>query len=282
MTISPRVPLTALGVAVLALLSSCRAISDGLRKTSAEAPPIIKNHVPLKYYYGDLQAQKGTLTTKGDLQTNDGQTRPYYLNAYDSAEADEVKRKGVRNEIIYELMTAIDQGYQDHERIFRAEFVTKGVVLDSTHMAVDLAATVMVPESTKTVLSAIAAGLGAVNTSIDKNFFDQKSIEIVVLEMRTLRKAKADEITKMLSTKSCVDYPLAAAIRDLVEYYFCGSATNALISLQAKASKPEQPENPPPLKNAADAPTTETAAKSPTKLKGNEGQVTVPGKLGPP
>jgi hypothetical protein len=150
----------------------------------------------------------------------------------------------VRNDIVYELMTAIDQGYQDHERAFKAGFAAKDVLLDSTHLAVDLAATVMAPAQTKTVLSAIASGLGGVNASIDKDYFDQKSVEIVMLEMRSMRKTKADEITGNLKTQSISQYPLSAAMRALVLYYYCGSTTNALISLQEKASKPKDETQP--------------------------------------
>ena len=77
-----------------------------------------------------------------------------------------------------------------------------------------------------------------------KNYFDQKSIEIVMLEMRSMRKTKADEITGNLKTQSISQYPLSAAMRDLVEYYYCGSTTNALISLQAPPSKPKDETQP--------------------------------------
>ena len=251
MKTSPRLPLTALGVAALAFLPGCQAINKAIDRNSAEAPQLIKEKLPLRYYYGDAKGENARKQVNGKYVGEDGtvvfkdyRTRVYYLKAYDDA-VGETEKQRVRGEIVFELMTAIDQGYQDHEKAFKAGFASKDVLLDSTHLAIDLAATVMVPAQTKTVLSAIATGLGGVNVSIDKNYFDQKSIEIVMLEMRSMRKTKADEITGNLKTQSISQYPLSAAMRALVLYYYCGSTTNALISLQAKAAQPADPKPPP-------------------------------------
>jgi hypothetical protein len=238
MKTSPRLPLTALGVAALAFFPGCHYINKAIDRNSAEAPRLIKDNMPLKYYYGDAKGQNAVHKKDGSIAFKDGRSRDYYLDDYDKA-VGETEKQRVRNEIVYELMTAINQGYQDHEKAFKAGFASKDVLVDSTHLAVDLAATVMAPVQTKTVLSAIATGLGGVNASIDKNYFDQKSVEIVMLEMRSLRKTKAGEITGNLKTLPTSQYPLSEAMRDLVEYYYCGSSTNALISLQEKASKPK-------------------------------------------
>jgi hypothetical protein len=235
MKTSLRLPLTALGAAALAFSPGCHAFNQAIDRASAEAPPLIKEKLPLRYYYGDVKGEKAK-QQGSTVVFKDGRTRDYYLDAYDRAAGDAEKLR-VRNEIVYELMTVIDQGYQDYEKAFKAGFAAKDVLLDSTHLAIDLTSTVMAPAHTKTVLSAIATGLGGVNASIDKNYFDQQSIEIVMLEMRSLRKSKEGDITGKL-TQPVSQYPLSAAMRDLVEYYYCGSPTNALLSLQGKAAQP--------------------------------------------
>jgi hypothetical protein len=322
----PRVQLIVWSTVVLFLHAGCGILSRDIGWASAPAPMIIQKNLPLKYFYGDLKGEKVTKTKDGKYMGSDGLEKGYYLTEYNNAanDPDPDKQRTVRNEIVFDLMAAIDQGFYGYEKVFKAGFAAKDVLVDSTRMAVDLTSTVIVPAQTKTVLSAVAAGLGGVNASIDKNYFDQKSAEIVMLEMRSLRKTKADDIitkitgdpTKTLHVKtsdgaaaktdgapaggapttvvavtaapslanpappagknavvpaegvlaapgaenaghlpatprsktegespkcgglSIADYPLSEAMRDLLEYYQCGSLTNALISLQQKAAKP--------------------------------------------
>ncbi|MGD0743783.1 MAG: hypothetical protein ABSA45_01375 [Verrucomicrobiota bacterium] len=152
----------------------------------------------------------------------------YYLTVYDNAAPPEKVK--TRNAILNDLMAMIDFNYHEFEDTLHSEKVLKNATADVVTMGLTAASTAVVGAETKTILSAIATGVVGVNASLDKNVFQNNTVEALELEMRSLRAQKERElIVGMADTDA--HYPLQSGIRDVIAYYYAGSLTDAMLGL---------------------------------------------------
>lgn len=155
----------------------------------------------------------------------------YYLAVYtNAAPAD---RKRVRNQILSDLMAIIDYNYHQYEWALRDNKSVKDTSVDIVTLALTAAATASGAEQVKTILSATAAGVIGANISFDKNVFQNNTIQVLQLQMRSLRAQREEQLIRGMA-KPDEDYPLQTGIRDIVAYYYAGSITGALIALTAE------------------------------------------------
>ena len=161
----------------------------------------------------------------------------YYLKVYnDAAPAEKVK---VRNAILSDLMAVIDFNYHEFEVQLHSEKVVKNTTADIVTLGLTAAATAVGGNEAKTILSAIATGVVGVNTALDKNIFQNNTVEALELEMRSLRALKEqDLINGMADTDT--HYPLQSGIRDVIAYYYAGSLTDAMLGLVEKTGADAQ------------------------------------------
>lgn len=159
--------------------------------------------------------------------------RQYYRDAYDAIGANQEQ---VRDEIVYDLMGIIDTNYRNYEMALRDDRNVKDLGSTLVAMGLTSAATVVGGEELKTILSAIATGVLAANASVDKQLFHEFATEAIINEMRARRDEVATTIISSLKTQDPASYPLEAGLRDIVNYYYTGTVTNALQSLVAQAS----------------------------------------------
>ena len=161
----------------------------------------------------------------------------YYLKVYnDAAPAEKVK---VRNAILSDLMAVIDFNYHEFEVQLHSEKVIKNTTADIVTLGLTAASTAVGGNEAKTILSAIATGVVGVNTALDKNIFQNNTVEALELEMRSLRALKEqDLITGMADTDA--HYPLQSGIRDVIAYYYAGSLTEAMLGLVEKTGADAQ------------------------------------------
>jgi hypothetical protein len=145
----------------------------------------------------------------------------------------------LRDKIVYGLMGEIDDGYGNFTRNLYTGKGAFGVGADSTQLGLTAAATIATHAPTKTLLSALATAFTGVNLSIDKNFFAQQTYQTIGVAMQTRRDKAKKAINDRLEDEE-KDYPLAAAKRDLVAYFYAGTLPGGLQELQEEANTAAQ------------------------------------------
>ncbi len=143
-----------------------------------------------------------------------------------------------RNQFIAGRLTLINLQYIKFIRKFSASKAQLESAFDLLVTGVGLATTVTGGETVKAALGAVSAGLGATRTSIDKNFFYEKTVPVLITAMNAQRKTALIPILQ--GVKSDIDqYPLPMALTDLSEYYLAGTFTGALQAIEKDAGVKE-------------------------------------------
>jgi hypothetical protein len=214
-----RVVMLSLGERLLVVLTaiSIMICQTGCHKQfSVSGPPSLKLMSQSKYKYEDYQK---------DLEIYNG-----------NLTKDPALAKQIRDKIAYGFMGEIDDAYGYYTRNLYAGKGLFGVSGDTTELGLTAAATIATHAPTKTLLSALATGITGVNLSFDKNFFAQQTFQAIGIAMQTRRdKARAEIIDHLDDPVD--DYPLEAARRDLVSYYYAGTLPGGLQELQEEAGK---------------------------------------------
>jgi len=169
----------------------------------------------------------------------------YYLAVYNNAAPTEKVK--VRNAILNDLMTVIDFNYHEFEVQLRSEKVLKNTTADIVTLGLTAASTAVGGAEAKTILSAIATGVVGANTALDKNVFQNNTVEALELEMRSLRALKEQDLINGMADTDA-HYPLQSGIRDVIAYYYAGSLTDAMLGLVEKPVPTPKPTVPTPPK----------------------------------
>jgi hypothetical protein len=144
-----------------------------------------------------------------------------------------------RNEFVAGRLTLINLQYIKFIRGFAATKSQMDSAFDLLITGVGLATAVTGGEAAKAALGAAAAGLGATRTSIDKNFFYEKTVPTLITAMNAQRKVVLVSIIEGIK-RDIENYPLAQALSDLSEYYFAGTFVGALQAIQKDAGAKEE------------------------------------------
>jgi hypothetical protein len=143
-----------------------------------------------------------------------------------------------RDEIINGRLTLINLNYNK----FVSEFCFTKQSIDMTsemaELGVNLATTAVGGAGTKTILGAISSGLSGAKIAIDKNFFYERTVPVLVASMNAQRKEASIPILTGM-TNSIEKYPLHQGLSDLDNYYFAGTFLGALQTIQAEAGEKE-------------------------------------------
>lgn len=149
---------------------------------------------------------------------------------------DEARRCAIRNEIIAGIVLLIDNEFEYFATRTLSTRAFTNTTLDGTAAGLGLAATVVQHSQTSAVLSAIGAGVLGIKLSIDKEFFFEQSTPILVAQMNKDRQTSFEAMRNKLRSSS-VEYPLAAAVRDLGSYYEAGTLTHAFAEVLHRVSE---------------------------------------------
>ena len=106
-------------------------------------------------------------------------------------------------------------------------------------LALSLAGTAVDSAATKTVLSAIVAGLTGSKATIEKNYYYEKTIPALIAAMNAERKKALVSILTGVRG-SLDDYPFPQAVTDLHSYYHAGTFAGAIQAIQTDAAIKEQ------------------------------------------
>lgn len=160
------------------------------------------------------------------------------IKAYYATNATETDKRNTRNTMIDSRLALINLNYNQ----FVARFAVKKESLDfgteATELGLNLATTAVGGAGTKTVLAAIASGVTGSKLALDKNFFFEKTVPVLITSMNAQRKVMLLPVLAGMN-KNTERYPLAQALSDLDAYYFAGTFVGALQAIQADAGNKE-------------------------------------------
>jgi hypothetical protein len=143
--------------------------------------------------------------------------------------------KTQRNQIVFRITAQIDAAYGAFELNLstrRAGLQTGG---DAAQLGLSAAATLVGASDIKDILSATSTAFQGTRLSVDKNFFEQKTTESLISQMRASRKNLQAQILLSLSSRDVNSYPLESAWGDVVNYYYAGTIPSALVDIAGKA-----------------------------------------------
>jgi hypothetical protein len=159
-----------------------------------------------------------------------------YYKIEDSAEGE---RRKARDKIIAGRIALINLQYSRFVSQFSFNKQSIDSTAEITELGLNLATTAVGGAGTKTILGAIAAGVTGAKLAIDKNFFYEKSVPVLVSAMNAQRQTALIPILKGLKLSSA-EYPLAQGLSDIDAYYFAGTFIGALQAIQADAGEKQK------------------------------------------
>ena len=146
------------------------------------------------------------------------------IKAYYSAGPESKAR---RDEFIIGRLTLYNLEYIKFVRQFYLSSAQLSSIIDITNIGLGLAATLVEPAVTKGILAAVATGLTGSRLAIERNFFQERTAQVLVTQMNAQRTAALVPIERGL-TQRVEQYPLALAIVDLNSYYEAGTVQGPL------------------------------------------------------
>jgi hypothetical protein len=162
---------------------------------------------------------------------------PSLVDKYYAA-TNEPDRRAIRDKIINGRLSLMNLHYNQFVSHFSVTKQTLDTTADITELGLNLATTAVGGATTKTVLGAVSAGVTGSKLAIDKNFFFEKTVPVLVSSMNAQRKQTLLPIMTGIG-RSTDEYPLTQALSDLDAYYFAGTFVGALQAMQADAGVKE-------------------------------------------
>jgi hypothetical protein len=136
----------------------------------------------------------------------------------------------LRDRMIDAIRIEIEMQYRTFEQDFYKGRAEINWAADIVELGLSAATAAVGGESTKAALGAILTGFKGTRLSAEKNFFREKTTEVVVSAMQAERSKKLALILQKMELG--VDrYPFEDAAVDLVEFFYAGTVEGALQNL---------------------------------------------------
>jgi hypothetical protein len=145
------------------------------------------------------------------------------------SQLDEATRIKYRNDWIAGRMYAIDIQYTVYEGELTRERQAVGFGAATAALDLTTASGLVTPVVTKNVLTGMAGVVTGARAAYDSDVLLAHSLQWIQNQMRTQRAIVSDRIFRGMRT-STMDYPLAAALSDLEDYYRAGTFTGGIVS----------------------------------------------------
>lgn len=154
-----------------------------------------------------------------------------------SVTTDLLKARQLRDLMINRIRVDIEINYREYEsKLFfsRGESSLGG---DFLELGLAFAGTVSKGERAKSVLASALSGVRGTRLSYDKNFFREKTIEIIVSQMQASREESKNKILDKMSRLPADRYPFEEAWVDLAEFFYSGTLQGGIQALANQAGK---------------------------------------------
>lgn len=154
-------------------------------------------------------------------------------------ENDGTQTKPKRDKFIIARLTLINIQYIKFIRQFAVDKAQLDTAADVLVIGLDLAGTLAGGASVKAILAAASGGISSSRISITKNFFQEKTVPVLITAMNAARKEALVPILWGLK-KPIEDYQFGQAVADLNFYYHAGTFVGALQDIQKEAGIKER------------------------------------------
>lgn len=200
--------------------AGCLSVTPKMPKTLSLAAPI--NYDP-KDFEADVNSYKAAVRS--------GLLEPPKADAVRPGSPD---ARTLRNQIVYRVLAQIDAAYLRFETQLATTRAGAQTGADAANLGITAAATVVGASSVKDILSATSVALQGTRLSFDKNFFEEKTTESLISQMRATRKNLNAQMLDSLAKRDVTSYPLESAWSDLVTYFYAGTIPSALVDIASK------------------------------------------------
>jgi hypothetical protein len=141
----------------------------------------------------------------------------------------------LRNQMAYRVMGDIEAGYSKFEMRLTSQRAGFETGADAVQLGISAAATVVGASDVKDLLTASLTAFQGTRTSFDKNFFQEKTTQSIISQMRASRKTKQALLITGLGSRDVTSYPWEAVWIDLVDFYYAGTVPSALVEIAGTA-----------------------------------------------
>lgn len=179
----------------------------------------------------DEEAQLRSFETAYDLTKL---IEAYHNQVEANASVEERTRE--RNKVIDGFLVLTDLHYASFVKGFSSRRKDFDTTADVAVLGLSGAGAVLDPSSTTRILAAISGGITGTKATVEKNYFYEKTIPVLIASMNARRE---ETLTAILNGRKENDdaYPLARAWADLSRYYFAGTFDGALQTIQTDSGK---------------------------------------------
>ena len=160
--------------------------------------------------------------------------RAAYKAAFDT---DIDKARRLRDAIINRIRLDVEANYRDYESALFLDRAKTNLGADFLELGLAFATTVSNGERVKSVLGAVLSGVKGTRLSYDKNFFREKTIEIIISKMQASRDEIKNRIIDKMSKLPADKYTLEEAMGDLEEFFHAGTLQGGIQALANEAGK---------------------------------------------
>ena len=154
-----------------------------------------------------------------------------YLNALGSLPDGAARAKTIRNELIEDALPYIDGAYIDFITDIQAGRDRNNFLLDLVELGTAASVGISKGERPLQIIGVALTAFRGGRRSLDANFYKDQSTPILISKMDGNR-AKVRTTILQREKQEVSDYPLGAAVADLVDYYNAGTLVRAFTQLQ--------------------------------------------------
>lgn len=165
-----------------------------------------------------------------------------YKKAYEGDSSSNVKRdlekaRLLRDAMINRIRVDIEMNYREYEaRLFNQRNAGR-FAGDLIELGIAFATTVSGGEAVKTVLAAVQSGVKGTRLSFDKNFFREKTVEVVISKMQASRERVKNRILDKMINLPADKYTFEEAWVDLIEFFYAGTLQGGIQALVSEAAQ---------------------------------------------
>lgn len=154
------------------------------------------------------------------------------------------KARQIRDEVIYRLIRITDYNYFQFENDLYVKRASGSVLADIIDTGANLAATISNGERTKTIINASLIAFRGSRKSASMHYFQEQTADVLITKMQTTRNRVLAEMLSQIHDKNVKEYPLDAALGDVIKYFYAGTLPRALQELTKDANlNAQQAEN---------------------------------------
>jgi hypothetical protein len=143
----------------------------------------------------------------------------------------------LRNQMAYRVMADIESNYGHFEMKLSSGRAIQATLADATSLGLTAATSVVGATDVKDILAVTGTAFQGTWTSYDKNFFQQKTTEAIIAQMRATRQNKQAQLIASLANRDVTSYPWEAVWIDLVDFFYAGTVPSALVDIASSSGE---------------------------------------------